>query len=152
MISEYTLNLLKESGWDENLKLDIEDTVQLLKSEGFPVFESVRAFLSSFNGLELHFRDFENTDNVSFNIEDAIEKVSKHWVLKEYSSRVKTELCIIGQAYGGYMVLCMDKLGHVYGGYDQEFFFFGSNSLEAIDVIVLRDKTRGREIGLKYMN
>ncbi len=139
---EYIYNLLKEAGWHKDRVLDIEDTLAILESEGFTVFQSVRDFLYSFNGLEFEFGERGSTDNVSFNVKETIEGISTGWVLKEYSSRVKKELCLIGRAFGGYMVLCMDSEGQVYAGYDQQLFFFGESWVEALSVIVLRKKAR----------
>ncbi len=68
-----------------------------------------------------------------FNVPEAIGNVDPDWVIEDYSERVKDKLCIIGEAFNGYMVLCMSSAGEVYAGFDNTLVYVGVSGEKAID-------------------
>lgn len=143
MFSDKVLGILKSSGWKPCRKVDTNKFVKILEAEGYTVYNSVLIFLESFGNLRIVFPSLfkdENFDTITFNIEKAVKEISHDWILEEYSERVGTKLCLIGQGFSNHMSLSMDINGKVYGGYDDFLVLIGNSGNEAIELLCTRKK------------
>lgn len=52
-VSQMTIDTLKDAGWHQGRKIDIEPIVKLLESRGFEVYPAVKAFLEEFGMLDV---------------------------------------------------------------------------------------------------
>jgi hypothetical protein len=136
MFSEKVDAILKEGGWHQDRAIDTSAIEAFLRAEGYPVVPAVVDFLRSFAGLS-----FVNPDAIPPAAEDwsfdvaRIAKNNVDIVCKYYAKRVGRDLCVIGEAVGGYMLLMMDPLGRVYGGYDDAMLLVGNSPTEAIEAL-----------------
>ena len=139
-----TLKLLRKAGWYEGRSVDTSAWERLLRKEGFTVHPVVTAFLQEFGGLE--FKNPKKAPQASadwhFCVERAVERIYPERVVKYYNRRAGHQLCLIGDASNGYLILMMDETGQVYGGYDEEFFYLGKSGPEAIETL-----RTGRDLG-----
>lgn len=143
MFTEFTQNLLIDAGWVENRKVDINNDVKLLKAEGYHVSTNVVNFLEEFSGLRIkhpHHEKPEIIDEFHFIITEIVQNTYYNWI-EEYSQRIQKKVCVIGEAYRGYMALMMCNKGAVYGGCDDILFKIGISGADAIEALC-----QGREL------
>jgi hypothetical protein len=60
--STMTIEVLRNAGWHEKRKINIESIVRLLESRGFEVYPAVRDFLEEFGMLEINLNRAYLTD------------------------------------------------------------------------------------------
>ncbi len=68
---------------------------------------------------------------------EAVDNVDPDWVIENYSERTDSNLCLIGEAFNGYMALCMSPKGEVYAGFDETLVYVGVSGEEAINKLCL---------------
>lgn len=109
----------------------------LLKSKGYPVFDSVKEALKRFGGLRINNPMYTppGPEDWHFDIEETVENAIPEKVRHYYSNRLGRPLCVIGEAFQGCFLLMMDEAGHVYGAYDEQFFLIGESIFEAIEAL-----------------
>ena len=75
-------------------------------------------------------------DTISFDACYASARIDSLWVTQDYANRIgKTQFCAIGAAYTHHLLLFMDDMGSVYGGFDDFLCFIGSSGGDAIEAI-----------------
>jgi|JI10StandDraft_1071094.scaffolds.fasta_scaffold305936_2 hypothetical protein len=135
--SKVTTSYLEKAGWsnDRNFQNTLE-YLNALNSEGYRVFGSVENFFKNFGGLVIkhpHGKAKEKEDYFHFNVIKAIENYDSSWILDEYSLQSGKELCIIGEAFRGNLVLCMSQDQNIYAGIDEDLYLVGVSIEEAIE-------------------
>ncbi|HTM99774.1 MAG TPA: SUKH-3 domain-containing protein [Pedobacter sp.] len=119
---------------------DKNEIIELIKIEGYPIFNSVIEFLTDFGGLHVYFKNQQNgivNDDINFDLNHAFNLEVPERVFKDYIPRVKKELCIIGTAYRDHFILLMSNDGNVYGGYDDYLCKISNTGIGAIEAIIL---------------
>lgn len=132
---EKTKKILSENEWNENRKFDSQPFIEYLNNNEFIIHKTVLKFLNSFGGLNIIFEKNTDKDNIEFNPIKANEGFHTYWIKENYHSRTNSILCPIGIAYRNHMIVSMDELGYVYGGYDDTLIRLGKSGEEAIDNI-----------------
>ena len=144
--SPSTVNYLTEAGWYASRKVSLIKYRAFLQGEGYTWFSKVAEFLEEFGDLLIKYRDKGGESTLTFDACDASASYDSRWVTDEYAQRLgRTQLCVIGEL-SGHMLLFMDDLGQVYGGYDDILCFFGNSGTEAIEVICSNQRELMREI------
>ena len=119
MYSVKVKNALKKAGWSNSRNIPTKLFKESLQAKGYIVSDSVINFLASYGNLELTFpSSFRegDYDSISFNVEKALTEVSHDWILEDYSNKIGTKLCLIGQGFKNHMSFSMDEKGRVLGG------------------------------------
>jgi hypothetical protein len=131
-----TLSHLTHAGWS------VERTVSLLKfrayltGEGYAWFPAVAAFLAEFGDLRIRFKRHGLSELLSLDACEASASFDVLWVLEEYAQRIgRARFCVIGEVYTGHLLLFMDDMGRVYGGFDDFLCLIGSSGVDAIEAI-----------------
>ena len=142
--SALTLECLRNASWTPDRKIDVSQYKVLLQSEGYPVHESVISFLEKYGALEVNHKHakaedlrkkgLNDDDHFSTDVADAIASFDKGWP-DSYSVRVGAPLCVIGQAFRGYMLLTMDGKGRVFAGYDDCLSRIADSGEDAIEAL-----------------
>ncbi|MDM8522151.1 SUKH-3 domain-containing protein [Desulfococcaceae bacterium HSG8] len=114
-------------------KLEISHFRRALREEGFYMPERVAMFLKSFGELEIK---QANSDYFHFDVIKAVSGVDPDWVKEYYREQTHEELCIIGEAFNEYMVLCMSSAGSVYAGFDDTLVYVGASGEEAVEALL----------------
>lgn len=133
--SEKTKEALLDAGWHEERKIDISEYEETLISEGYPLNQKTKDFLTEFGGLEVIHDAYvmpDETDYFHFDPIIAIDNVMRKTINK-YEKRIRKSLDVIGEAFSSHMVLMMDYEGKIYGGYDSFLTCLGENFYEAIN-------------------
>jgi len=130
--------VLMSAGWYPTRKINTKIIQEELISIGCIWFKAVNDFLEEFGGLSIPFnRQDGSIDTICFDVERLIRKIDISWITDEYKNRLDSrDLCLVGQAYTGHIILFMDQEGVIYGGYDEEVFLIGENSYQAITTII----------------
>ncbi len=134
--SEYTRRILCEAGWHEGRVFDTTAYEATLHSKEITPSPAVLNFLREFGGLYLRFphpRAPDSADDAHFDVIEATEgyEAEEHRDIVEI---MEVEVCPIGQASRGYILLFMDTEGRVFGTY-VDAYFYGSSPDEALDTI-----------------
>jgi hypothetical protein len=135
--SRPTMSVLREAGWQPGRQVDTTQYLHLLQSEGYEPSRAVDDFLRDFGGIRVVFpRRNVPGQNEEFHFDPAIaaHHASPGWV-KSYSARVGAQLCPIGEAGRGYMLLTMDPTGRVFAGYDDLLWKVGNTGRDAIEAL-----------------
>jgi len=132
--SKTTLKFLYQAGWFEKRKVNISEFIPVLHEEGFSLTKKVAQFLKSFGKLKIK---QPGGDYFHFDVIEATLSVDTDWVKQDYSERVGEKLCIIGEAFNGYMTLCMSPQGEVYAGFDDTLVYVGTSGYDAIEALSL---------------
>jgi hypothetical protein len=135
--SPKTLATLKRAGWHEDRHVDTSEYSEFLRATGVPVHQQAIQFWENFGGLRVvhpHSRVPSAEDYFEINPIQATRRTDIR-NLRRFSERVGTPLCIIGEAFRGYMVLLMDATGRVYAGLDNLLKLVGSSGEEAIEAL-----------------
>ena len=134
--NDRTLGCLKAAGWHAGRSVDTAEFKRRLEAEGCIFFPVVEKFMSEFGGLLMCHSNHclpDVDDHFLIDPLISIDDFDTLWVTEEYSRRIDTPLCVIGQAYRGYMVLSMDNEGSVYAGYDETLHKVACSGEEAIE-------------------
>ena len=97
--SAATIALLQQAGWSEDRRVDTSKYEKNLEAEGYPVHAVVVDFQQRFGSLRIvhpHHQVKEEKDEFYINPTAAVAGIGSGWV-EEYSERVGTLLCVIGQ-------------------------------------------------------
>jgi hypothetical protein len=138
--SPSTVAYLTKAGWYADRKVSLIKYRAYLSGEGYTWFPQVADFLEEFGGLEIRYEGIAGVSVVTFDACYASSCYDSRWVTQNYAQRVgRSQLCIIGEL-SGHMLLCIDDLGRVYGGYDDILCFFGNSGVEAIEIICSNQK------------
>ena len=137
--SAITLECLRRASWTPDRRIDVSSYRTLLLNEGYPVHESVLTFLEKYGALEVDHEHAkakapDNDDHFSTNVAEAVASFDKGWP-DSYSVRVGAPLCVIGQAFRGYMVLTMDAKGRVFAGFDDCLVWIADSGEEALEAL-----------------
>jgi hypothetical protein len=138
-----TKRCLEQSGWTLDRSIDITSFTQILEGEGYHVSKAVKDFLTSFGGLRVehpHAKAPESMDFFTLNPIEATAGICRERV-ETYEERTCKQLCVIGEAFRGYMTLMMSDDGMVYAAYDDLMVRVGSSGKDAIDALC-----NGREL------
>lgn len=142
--SQRTLEVLYKAGWSEERFVDTSEYEKRLKLEGYPIYEVVVDFLKSFGGLRLvypHFRVPQEQDEFIIDPILAAADIYAENVTEDYSERVGTALCVIGEAFSRHMTVMMASDGKVYAGYTDVLILVGNSGVDAIEALC-----RGQEM------
>jgi len=135
--SQSTLEYLTEAGWYIGRKASLIKYRAYLEGEGYTWFPKVAEFLEEFGDLLIKFRRASGEINtLDFDACEASASFDSYWVRENYSKRLgRSQLCVIGQAYGSHLLLFMDDEGKVYGGFDEFLCLVDVSGEEAVEVI-----------------
>jgi len=115
--------------------LDTSKYEELLKNAGFTVHSGAIDFLKKYGGLRIHYphaKVANMDDEMHFDPLIIVTHVRAVDV-KAYGGVVGKELCPIGEAARGYLVLMMAEDGEGYASYDNTFFRAGTSGSDAIE-------------------
>lgn len=131
MLTEMDLELLRESGWYENRRVDTKNYQAYLESRGYVVHSCVSEFLKEFGGLRIVFWHTNGVDDeLNFDVAKSNGIIPAN--VKRDSAILKVELCPIGEFDEGFAYLAMDCNGNVYARYQDCMTREGSSPREAI--------------------
>ncbi len=133
------LEILKRSGWNEFRRVNHDEIINKLVSEGYMISNIVVDFLAQFESLNITFfnKKRNKEDDFNFSLEKAFHLEVPERLNEDYRLRIgNINLCPIGTAYRDQFVLMMDSNGKVYGGYDDFLIKLGDCYQEAINSIV----------------
>jgi hypothetical protein len=144
--SQSTIEYLTKAGWYAGRKVSLIKYRAYLCGEGYTWFPKVAAFLEEFGDLLLSYSNKGGESTLTFDACHASASYDSRWVTDEYAQRLgRSQLCIIGEL-SGHMLLFMNDLGQVYGGYDDILCFFGNSGIEAIEAICSDQRELIKEI------
>lgn len=134
--SETTLQILTNSGWFPERKVNIKKTVDFLESKGYKPFPCVLKMLSEFGGLKCNFQR-QNGDKDSFHIipEEAYGDYYEKEDFEEIEMRLNEPIIAIGEARNTYMLMFMSKSGKVFGEMNYCLVKYGDNIFEALELL-----------------
>jgi hypothetical protein len=136
--STETLVLLHNAGWKEGRYVEIKNYEEVLNNEGFSIHDCVKNLLKEFANLTVihpHAKVSNEKDYFHFDVSKAVKGRDPYWVKEDYRVRVGKNLCIIGEAFRGYMVLSMSDDGNVYAGFDDILVHVGISGDDAIEAL-----------------
>lgn len=141
-----TVQYLTEAGWYAGRKVSLIKYRAYLEGEGYTWFPKAAEFLEEFGDLILNYRDKGGKSMLTFDACYTSARYDSRWVTDEYAQRLgRLQLCVIGEL-SGHMLLFMNDLGQVYGGYDDILCFFGNSGIEAIEIICSNQQELIKEI------
>ena len=135
--SEKTAKHLKQAGWTPGAVVHTTTFEELLSGAGFVVNEAALSFLGEYGGLRIeypHAKVSDLKDEMHFDPAIVVTHIRPSDV-KAYGRIIGRELCPIGEAARGYLVLMMDQSAAVYAVYDESFFKVGNSGSEAIEAL-----------------
>lgn len=121
--------LLENSGWNEKRKVNVNETVSLLQSEGYIINNNQMEFLKQYEGLEIEFdnpRLPSTKETLKMKPKEASAIVFRSLV-EEYEKYCGTAFLIVGEIEQENMTVYMDNKGDFYGGYDDCLIKLGSD-------------------------
>lgn len=136
-LSTRTAECLNQSGWNRNRAIDTSGFEASLRAAGFVVLGAAVNFLKEYGGLRItypHAKVKDMRDEMHFDPSIVVRHIQPIDV-DAYSKVLGKELCPIGEASRGYLILMMDQTGQVYASYDDFFAKVGSSGIEAIDAL-----------------
>jgi SUKH-3 immunity protein len=137
--SATTTGCLVNAGWHPGRHAPVSaDTETALAAAGHELLPSARAFLAEFGGLTVvhpHFRVPGTLDHFIIEALLATNGRDEEWV-REYERRTKERaLTPVGEASRGYLIMCMDPGGAVYGGYDDVLLQLGTSGDDTLEAL-----------------
>lgn len=140
-----TIEYLTKAGWYTGRKIPLVKYRACLESEGFSWFPKVAEFLEEFGELLVKFkRESGELDTLSFRACEASTSFDSCWLTEGYTRRIgRSQFCVIGQAYASHLLLFMDDIGNVYGGFDEFLCLININGRKAIETICSNYSTIG---------
>lgn len=137
MFSQTTLKFLENAGWFPGRSVSFTGAKALLEDKGFSLSLPAEMVLAEFGGLLVKHPHWAGPrdkldDNFHFDVPKALTRWMLGWI-GEYSAMVGEELCPIGEAYRGNMIMCAGPSGRIYGGFDDTFVLFGETTELAIE-------------------
>lgn len=137
--------ILLKNGWSEDRKIPTIRFEEILKEEGYPIFDKSINFLSSFGDLKIIYdRPYPNgvtaQADIHFSVDEATY-VDPQWILDDYSKRTQSVLSLIGCADKKHLVLMISEKGEIYGGFDSHLVLFGNSVEESIENIITNNSS-----------
>jgi len=137
--SALTSDCLTKAGWHPGRNVPFPpDLAAELRAAGHELLPSARGFLAEFGGLTVAHRHLKSADRLDHFVIDGLRAARGRdpaWI-RDYERRTRERaLTPIGEASGGYLIMCMAPGGTVYGGYDDvllKFGLTGDDTLEAL--------------------
>lgn len=135
-LSERTVQILSDAGWQPGRSVDMEATFNFLKGKGYQIFPCVREALEQFGGLTCRFKrpDGED-DSFHFNPEDVYGDYYEKDDFVEIEERIHEPVIAIGQASNEYMMLFMSESGKVFGEMGYCMVKYGNDIYEALETL-----------------
>lgn len=136
-LSKQTAECLNRSGWDRSRVMDTSGFEASLRAAGFNVLDAAMSFLKEYGGLRIrypHAKVIGLEDEMHLDPSIAATHIQPVAV-EAYSKILGKELCPVGEAARGYLVLLMDEEGQVYAAYDDFLARVGASGLGAIEVL-----------------
>lgn len=134
-ISNKTIEVLKNAGWYEGRKIDIDENLEFLKERGFEVFESAKRFMEEFGELKINVEQIwlDGSKHISKHTTCIKETVgmlnSIHFKLRRYTSE---KVIPIGSLYNFTIDLYISESGRIF----DSTAWVGDNVWEAFDNII----------------
>jgi hypothetical protein len=134
--SKHTVECLTGSGWTRDSVIDTRKFEEVLKVAGFTVHDAALNFWKEYGGHfhYPHAKVANMLDEMHFDPLLTIRHIRRGKV-NAYAKVVGRQLCPIGEAARGYLVLMMNESGEVYASYDDFFAKVaasGSDTIEAL--------------------
>jgi hypothetical protein len=131
-------------GWSADRRVDTSAAVAAWEARGHFPNEAALQFVASFDGIEfqyprLHLPGTRPTDWCLLDASYATRSVADV-IVRNYEARVSENLCPVGMASSGHLVLLMASTGNTYGGYDNFLALYGDSGLAALCNIYLGRK------------
>lgn len=136
-LSQQTVESLNRSGWNPSRIIDTSGFEDSLRAAGFVVFDAAVNFLRQYGGLRIkypHAKVIGMEDEMHFDPSIAVTHIQSIAV-DAYAKVIGKQLCPIGEAARGYLILLMDEDGQVYAAYDEFLAHVGTSGLEAIQAL-----------------
>ena len=135
-ISDFNLNVLKQAGWSEGRKVDIQHWLDYYKKYNFPGSESYREFLESFGGLHIidppkHPERLYCPGDTRFDP----TYVDYEWA-EEYQNDVQCTQYPLGTVFGDRGSLMLSDELNFYDISDRGVSFMGNNLSELFETII----------------
>lgn len=139
--STSTVSILKKAGWYEGRAIDIQPQILLLKDAGYPIFDKVEAFLTTFGDLDLNFEDVFGTNMyISFDIRWSLSKAGlyeRDLIVEDYPRAIGCKmLTLIGRQHTA-TCLVINEEGIIYTLYDGYILEAGKGSV-ALDNLITK--------------
>lgn len=120
-----TIEILKEAGWYEGRKIDIEEIVKFLESRGFNVHEKAKRFIEEFGMLDIKSPTWATLEELKNSIFTTYDKHTTdiYYLLGEtidseyseqYEDDTEEKLVIVGLACNENIYLMISESGKVY--------------------------------------
>lgn len=130
-----TLGYLRAAGWTDDRRIDTDAIENTLERAGYLVHKSALDFLEQFGGLHIvypHAKVSNMEDEMHFDPLVA-SRHTQPGRIAAYGRFLKAQLCLLGEAARGYLVLLMDEDGRVYAAYDDYFALVSKSGVGAIE-------------------
>ena len=128
-LSKQTVECLNRSGWVRSRVIDTTGFEASLRAAGFVVLDAAINFLKEYGGLRIKYPHAKVTgmeDEMHFDPSIAVTHIQPIDV-NVFSKVLGKELCPIGEAARGYLVLLMDEQGQLYASYDDFLAIVGAS-------------------------
>lgn len=136
-LTEVAQDVLLASGWHGAALKNPDRQQAELEEDGYSVFPAARVFLERFGGLHLEWCDvLSNEQTLHTDVHDAIANVFRQNVMI-FEERVGHRLCLVGEAFDGYMALLVADDGTVFVGVDDTLRRAGRSPEDALNNILL---------------
>jgi len=137
-LEEKVVCLLKNSGWQDNRKINIDKYKAAWKSEMYILSPAAAKFTECFGGIKVVHGAYVTeggSDESIFDPGIALNTIFHERVHDDYEQRTGTSLCPIGVGFSEHLVYLIDSSEGFYGGFDDYFCFIGKNVGEALSNI-----------------
>ena len=131
-VSEKVRSVLAHGGWYEGRRQPTTPMENSLKSDGYKVSDAVRRFLAEFGQLAFATDD----DDWHFDPVLAIQHTIPSNVESD-SEQAGAELCPVGEASRGHLLLMMDPNGRMFASYGGAFGVVGESPFDAIESLCM---------------
>ena len=114
MLKEESKELLKEFGWYEGRKINIDEIINICEKEGFEVFEEAKKIFEEFGGLILEEPTGAQLEH-RFDIIQLSSRLGYNGVLSEGLTELLREKVLqIGIIYSGQYFIYVSESGKIY--------------------------------------
>lgn len=128
--------ILIRAGWFPGRRIQLDEVLRLVSLRGYTVFLPVKTFLLEFGMLHCLNEEAEPPTPANWHFDAGYAAMNTpHRNVESVVTRLRLDLCVIGEASNDHLVLLMDHIGRVYGEYADEIFFLGHSGHQAIDAL-----------------
>lgn len=139
-----TVEILKEAGWYEGRKIDIEEIVEFLEVRGFKVHEKAKSFIREFGILNIEAPtqfsediikkyNFPKYDKHTTNIYEVLGGAIDSKYSEQYEDYTEEKLVIVGSLDNNNIYIMISESGKVYCDTGK----LGDNFEEALDTMLV---------------